>query len=58
MSFSPDEMWEQYLDAFLSFSNGVKLAWLFRWMKGAIKKGEGLSGLQSPDKGSRFRFNS
>lgn len=28
--FFPDEKPEQYLDAFLPFSDGVKLAWLFR----------------------------
>lgn len=30
LSFFPDEKQEQYLDAFLPFSDGVKLAWLFR----------------------------
>lgn len=28
--FFPDEKPEQYFDAFLPFSDGVKLAWLFR----------------------------
>jgi len=30
LSFFPDEKQEQYLDAFLLFSNREKLAWLFR----------------------------